>query len=231
MRLEGAHAPGEADETVAMTIVNRTLREQVLEQLRTALLEGTFAPGEKLAEVELAAEFGVSRGTVREALRTLHNSGLLEGSERSSLHVRRLNPRQVIELYDVRAALEGQAVAAIMRADDAQAKIAELETLLPETRPGMTYAERFEVDLGFHEALCRLSGNETLLRMWTSIKDLMRMSVLAEPDEASGSLMTKSHHKPIIDAMRTGEPDRARAVLAAHMATAADVWSRKAASR
>ena len=212
-----------------MAIVNRTLREQVLEQLRAAILQGTFAPGEKLAEVELAAEFGVSRGTVREALRTLHNSGLLEGSERSSLHVRRLSPRQVIELYEVRAALEGQAMAAVIEADDAQEKIAELETQLPETQPGMTYAERFELDLGFHEALCRLSGNETLLAMWTSIKDLMRISVLAAPDETSDSLMAKSHHQPIIDAMRTGDTDRARAVMAAHMKTAADVWSRKAA--
>jgi DNA-binding GntR family transcriptional regulator len=216
---------------MAMAIVNRTLREQVLEQLRTAILEGTFAPGEKLAEVELAAEFGVSRGTVREALRTLHNSGLLEGSERSSLHVRRLSPRQVTELYDVRAALEGQAVAAVLQAGDWTAKIDELETLLPETGPGMTYAERFELDLGFHEALCRLSGNETLLRMWTSIKDLMRISVLTQPEEVSGSLMAKSHHQPIIDAMRTGDPDRARAVLSAHMATAASAWGVQAQER
>lgn len=213
---------------MAMGIVNRTLREQVLEQLRRAILGGAFAPGEKLAEVELAAEFGVSRGTVREALRTLHNSGLLEGSERSSLHVRRLSPRQVTELYEVRAALEGQAIAIILRAADAAAKTDELEKLLPEGAPGMTYAERFELDLGFHEALCRLSGNETLLTMWTSIKDLMRISVLAQPEEVSGSLMAKSHHQPIIDAMRTGEPDRARVVLSAHMAAAANAWGLEA---
>ena len=213
---------------MAMAIVNRTLREQVLEQLRAAILEGTFAPGEKLAEVELAAQFGVSRGTVREALRTLHNSGLLEGSERSSLHVRRLTGRQIVELYDVRAALEGQAVASILASENAASVVDELERRLPEATPDMTYAERFEHDLGFHEALCRLSGNDTLLRMWTSIKDLMRISVLAAPDQASSSLMAKSHHQPIIDAMRTGDVDRARAVLAAHMATAADVWSQKA---
>lgn len=184
--------------------------------------------GERLAEVELAAQFGVSRGTVREALRTLHNSGLLEGSERSSLHVRRLTGRQIVELYDVRAALEGQAVASILASDNAASIVDELERRLPEATPDMTYAERFELDLGFHEALCRLSGNDTLLRMWTSIKDLMRISVLAAPDQASSTLMAKSHHQPIIDAMRTGKVDRARAVLGAHMATAAEVWSQRA---
>jgi DNA-binding GntR family transcriptional regulator len=213
-----------------MAIVNRTLREQVLEQLRAAILDGTFAPGEKLAEVELAAQFGVSRGTVREALRTLHNSGLLEGSERSSLHVRRLTGPQTVELYDVRSALEGQAVATILASDDPAAVIDELEAQLPEATADMTYAERFERDLGFHEALCRLSGNATLLQMWTSIKDLMRISVLAAPDQGSSSLMSKSHHQPIIDAMRTGDPEKARGVLAAHMATAAEVWSQKAES-
>jgi DNA-binding GntR family transcriptional regulator len=152
-----------------MAIENRTLREQVLEQLRAAILEGTFAPGEKLAEVELAAQFGVSRGTVREALRTLHNSGLLEGSERSSLHVRRLTGRQIVELYDVRAALEGQAVASILASENAASVVDELERRLPEATPDMTYAERFEHDLGFIEALCLLSGNETVLLLWTSI--------------------------------------------------------------
>lgn len=95
----------------------------------------------------------------------------------------------------------------------------------------MTYAERFELDLGFHEALCRLAGNQTSLHRWTSIKDLMRISVVAAPDETSNSLMTNGHHQPIFDVMRTGDADRARAVLSAHMATAADVWSRKAARR
>ena len=80
---------------MTMAIVNRTLREQVLEQLRSAILEGTFSPGARMAEVDLAAQLGVSRGTVREALRTLHNSGLLEGEERNSLHVRQLTGRQV----------------------------------------------------------------------------------------------------------------------------------------
>ena len=206
---------------MTMAIVNRTLREQVLEQLRSAILDGTFGPGARMAEVDLAAQLGVSRGTVREALRTLHNSGLLEGEERNSLHVRRLSDRQVVELYEVRSALEGQAVASIIAAADSTELIDQLEQLLPEAPGGMTQAERFELDLGFHEALCRLSGNDTLLSIWSSIKDLMRISVLAAPNEASSSLMAKSHHQPIIDAMRSGDAERARTVLSAHMATAA----------
>lgn len=214
---------------MSLTALNRaTLREQVLENLRMAILDGTFAPGEKMGEVDLAERFGVSRGTVREALRTLHNSGLLEGTERNSLRVRRLSKHEITELYDVRAALEGQAVTAILRAQNADALVDELERLLPEAAPGMSYAERFELDLGFHEAMCSLSGNATLLRIWSGIKDLMRVSVLAAVDPASSTFMSKDHHQPIIDALRTGDPEKARAVLSAHMADAARTWGGKA---
>ncbi|WP_194793264.1 GntR family transcriptional regulator [Raineyella fluvialis] len=212
-----------------MTAINRTtLREQVVDKLRAAILDGTFRPGEKMAEVELAAQFGVSRGTVREAMRTLHNSGLLQGEERNSLHVRRLTGAEIAELFDVRAALEGHAVVAIMASPEHDAMIDALEARLPEIEAGLSYAEKFEVDLRFHEELCRLSGNATLLGMWTSIKDLMRVAVVSGPDESGTSLMTKAHHQPIIDAMRTGDPGRARAALAQHMAAAAEVWNNKA---
>ncbi|QKE82901.1 GntR family transcriptional regulator [Arthrobacter sp. NEB 688] len=206
---------------MALTIVNRTLREQVLDQLRAAILDGTFAPGHKLAEVDLAAEFGVSRGTVREALRALQNSGLVEGAGRLSLRVRRLGAREIAELYEVRAALEGQAVVAVLAAPDAAELVADLERRLPEAGAGASAAERFELDLGWHEALCRASGNATLVAMWSSIKDLMRITVLAAPEEAAAGLMARSHHQPIVDALKGGDPDVARRVLSAHMAAAA----------
>lgn len=211
-----------------VAVVNRTtLREQVVDGLRAAILQGSFRPGEKMGEVELANQFGVSRGTVREALRTLHNSGLLEGSERNSLFVRRLTGRDITELFQVREALEGQAVTAILASPERDAIVDTLESRLPESLPGMTYAERFEVDLGFHEELVRASGNAMLVSIWSGIKDLMRVTVLADPDESGHALMTKAHHQPIVDAMRTGDPVQARSVLAQHMAAAAEVWSRR----
>lgn len=214
---------------MSLEAINRTtLREQVVTQLRTAILDGTFRPGDKMGEVELAAQFGVSRGTVREAMRTLQNSGLLQGSERNSLHVRRLTGREIRELFDLRVALEGHAVTAILASPNRDEVIDQLERQLPEAPPDLSYIEQFEIDLQFHEALCRAAGNGILLTMWTSIKDLMRVAVLTGPDETATRLMTKSHHQPIIDAMRTGDPEQAREALAQHMATAATVWGTKA---
>ena len=107
--------------------VNRTtLREQVLAQLRARILSGDLPPGTKMAEVDLAAQLGVSRGTVREALRTLHEGGLLQGTERGSLHVRTLSPREIREIFEVRTALEGQSIRAVIESPHRERLVDEL---------------------------------------------------------------------------------------------------------
>lgn len=220
----------EGDTVTTLSSVTRTtLREQVLERLREGILSGAFPPGERLGEVDLADQLGVSRGTVREALRTLQQTGLVEGKERNSLHVRRLTAREIAELFEVRAALEGQALVSILEADDPGSLIEELQSLLPTDDARLTLAERFKQDLAFHEGICRLAGNMILLRMWTSAKDLMWITALDEPDEQTAALMTRDNHEPIVAALRAGNPDEARRLIEQHMRHAADVWAARAA--
>lgn len=215
---------------VGLASVNRTtLREQVLAQLRDSILSGTIAPGTKMAEVDLAAQLGVSRGTVREALRALQQGGLVEGEERNSLRVRRLTAREITELFNVRAALEGQAMRDIIASPDRERLIEELERHLPEVEVDTPFARRWEIDLAFHETLCRLGGNTILLTLWQSVKDLMSLAVSTDGDEETAKLMSKGHHVPIVDALRRGDPDDALRVLHDHMASAARSWSARAA--
>ena len=87
-----------------------TLRERALEALRSAITSGQYRPGDHLGEVELATHLGVSRGTVREALRHLQQEGLVTAGNRNMLRVSTISPRDVRELFRVRAALEGLAV-------------------------------------------------------------------------------------------------------------------------
>ncbi|WP_420174972.1 GntR family transcriptional regulator [Luteococcus sp. OSA5] len=214
---------------MSLAALNRsTLREQLLDRLREGILDGTFPPGSRMAEVELSSQFGVSRGTVREALRILQNSGLLEGKERNSLYVRKLSKRDIEELFQVRDALEGRAVTLFLKRPDAQEIVSQMATQLPESGEGMSYAQRFEIDLDFHQILVASAGNTMLLNMWCGIKDLMRIAALAWVDEGAASLMTSAHHQPIIDALRTGDPDRVRPVLSEHMEAAAELLGTKA---
>ena len=94
-----------------------TLRERSLAALRSAITSGGYRPGDHLGEVELASHLGVSRGTVREALRHLQQEGLVTAGNRGMLRVNQLSGSEVRELFKVRAALEGLAVKEILASD------------------------------------------------------------------------------------------------------------------
>ena len=83
-----------------------TLRERALEAVRSAITSGQYKPGDHLSEVALAGHLGVSRGTVREALRHLQQEGLVTAGNRNMLRVSTISPKDVRELFRVRAALE-----------------------------------------------------------------------------------------------------------------------------
>ena len=109
-----------------------TLRERALEALRAAITSGQYRPGDHLGEVELAKNLGVSRGTVREALRHLQQEGLVTAGNRGMLRVNSLSPEEVRELFQVRAALEGLAVATIIASPDRQSAVKSLRDALTD---------------------------------------------------------------------------------------------------
>ena len=90
-------------------MVTRTLPAQVATLIRERILCGELAPGERILETELAAEFGVSRNTLRSALATLDFEGLLDRTQYKSTHVARPTARDVYETYTLRNALEAMA--------------------------------------------------------------------------------------------------------------------------
>src|SRR5690348_12855765 len=98
-----------------------TLRERALEALRSAITSGQYRPGDHLGEVELATHLGVSRGTVREALRHLQQEGLVTAGNRNMLRVSTISAKEVRELFRVRAALEGLAAAEIIASPERDA--------------------------------------------------------------------------------------------------------------
>lgn len=130
-------------------------------------------------EVELGKHLGASRGTVREALRHLQQEGLVTAGNRNMLRVNAVSPKEVRELFRVRAALEGLAVAEIIaspRRDDAVAALREaLEQLV---NADADFAARLEADLGFHLRLCRLSGNSMLVDAWRYLEGRIRVTIM-----------------------------------------------------
>ncbi|WP_394162533.1 FadR/GntR family transcriptional regulator [Galactobacter valiniphilus] len=155
----------------------------VLSTLRSRLKDGTWPVGTRLpGEHELAAELGVGRNTVREALRTLVNAGLLTARRGDGTYViatdeleaalaRRVDSEEAHRVLEVRGALEIE-TARLAATRATEADLADLRALLAERTDATARhddAAFLRADLAFHEAVARASGNELLLELYLGV--------------------------------------------------------------
>lgn len=203
----------------------RTLRERVLDQLRDDIISGRRMPGCELSEEELALDHGVSRGTVREALRALQQAHLVSGSSREILRVHKASPKEVAEIFNVRAALEGMAVRDIIRSPFRAQAIAELYACLPPEDLNADFTSHMNQDLHFHRKLCELSGNSVLLEQWCSLEDRMRIVFFSSGETHPIPIMAKHHHEPIVRCIETRDALKAQEVVRRHMEDASKRWA------
>lgn len=202
-----------------------TRRELILDRLRDAVTSGALTPGTHLAETELSASLGVSRGTLREALRHLDEEGLLTKDSRGRLSVRVVTRHEVRDIFDVRTALESFAAESLCERDDLPAVVDSLRAALERLERSETgpIADQVAADLAFHEAICAATDNPTLIDSWRRVSGLARIVITAAGSDTARQNMSAARHAPILDAIAAGDPDRVRAVLREHTATARDV--------
>ncbi len=117
-------------------LTKTNLREQALASLRTAITSGQIPPESQMVETELSDQLGISRGTLREAMRQLQQEGLLVAQSRGRLFVRRLGPKEIGDIFAVRAALEALAASRLAGNEERTQIVAELRALLAAHGPG-----------------------------------------------------------------------------------------------
>lgn len=200
-----------------------TLRESVMERLRSAIGDGTLAAGTHLAEVDLSSSLGVSRATLREALRQLQQEGLLVQDQRGRVSVRRLSGREVHDIFEVRTGLEQIAIGRLCALPDRDPVVAALHGRLERLKYEVSLAEDLDADLNFHEAMCELAGNQALYQAWSNISGLVRVTMMAAGPKPARENMEFERHRPIVDLIAAGDADAAHRFLAEHMATAAEL--------
>jgi DNA-binding GntR family transcriptional regulator len=199
-----------------------TLRERALEALRTAIISGQYRPGDHLGEEELAGRLGVSRGTVREALRHLQQEGLVTAGARGMLRVHSLPPGEIRDLFQVRGALEGLAVTLLIASPKKDAAVATLRKALSNLDdPDHDFAAHIDADLGFHLLLCQLTENSVLVDAWRHLEGRVRITIFSD-NQRHLNILSGSHHAPIVDAIEEGDADQAVKVLQDHMKLAVD---------
>ena len=203
-----------------------TLRERALEALRLAITSGQYRPGDHLGEVELAGRLGISRGTVREALRHLQQEGLVTAGSRGRLLVNELSREEIRGLYRVRAALEGLAACTIVESSQREKAVSALcgglDRLVDTTG---TFAQRVEADLQFHLLLCELADNSMLVESWRHLEGRIRVAIMSHPADQLPEIMARDRHAPIVDAIAAGDARRAVAVVQQHMTGAAELYA------
>lgn len=152
------------------SVERRSTTDQVLQELRDAILAGRIKPSEQLPEVALAEAFGTGRSAIREALRHLVQEGLVVSELNRGAHVRTVSDDDVIDLYFAREAIEVAAVQhAIERQDrldlaDLRGVQARIEAASPCEATTNPSAELIAADLDFHRAMVALAGSPRLSR-------------------------------------------------------------------
>jgi len=207
------------------------LQETVLMQLRDRILRGEFAPGQKLAEQQLAERLGASRTPVRAALVTLEQEGLVEANDTGKYMVRQFTPREVADAIAVRGHLEGMAARLVAEHGLSRQLQGDLQACLDAGDAALltnpldygSYAAYAAMNDRFHALILEASGNRALQRA-VAMNDKLPFAPASAMLPMQGSLaldrdwMLYAHrqHHMLFDALKRGEGARAQALAVEH---------------
>ena len=207
---------GDEDTTLAMD-PPRSAEEAVTEALRQAITEGVLVPGQRLAQADLAAQLGVSRIPLRDALRRLEAEALVHIDGRRGARVAELSPADIEEIYEMRIELEGRCVrlaVANLSQEEAERVVALGEMMETKaTNPSEALAAR----RAFYSELYEYANRPRMHRVIFQLRDnVARYHLLTNRE------LSRKAHSDLRDAIIQRNPSRARAVLKKHLEGARD---------
>ncbi|MFI1422811.1 FadR/GntR family transcriptional regulator [Streptomyces sp. NPDC020731] len=219
-----------------------TVTQRAIERITAMIREGELEPGERLpTERDLAARLGISRSSMREAIRALTVLGVVEARHGSGIYVTRLEagdlletfgvmadlsrgPR-LVELLEVRRVLESTA-AALAAARITAERLAEVEKHLAAMNATDDPEEILSHDLAFHREIAAAAGNETMAVLLEGLSSrTFRARVRRGHQEEGAFARTRHEHAAIHRALAARDPEAARAAAAAHVG-AVEEWLR-----
>ncbi|MCX4835897.1 GntR family transcriptional regulator [Streptomyces sp. NBC_01016] len=198
-----------------------TTAQQIADGLSERILAGSFRPGERLRESAIAAELGIARNTVREAVRLLEHGGLIRFQANRGAVVISPTPRSVDELYTAREHLEAAALAAPLGTAQLAAVEAAYENLVTVTG-SLRRADIVAADLAFHGAIVATLGNARLDAFYAGLTRELRfylMALSAHERENENPRKLLGEHEPLMSAIRAGDAERAQREARHHIAS------------
>lgn len=200
-------------------VPRRSTVEIISDELRSAIMYGSLAPGSQLGEADLAARLGVSRGPLREAMQRLVQEGLLRSEPHRGLFVITLAEDDMEDVYLARLAIERAACRMIMARNRGEALVRLTEALqaLVEAAGQRDRIAMSDADQAFHQVLVASSGSPRLERMTQTLLVEARMCLNAlqekypEPDDLV------EEHRKLVEAINDGDEERLLRLIEEHM--------------
>jgi DNA-binding GntR family transcriptional regulator len=208
-----------------------SLRTKAYQHIQRKLLAGDWIAGDVLSELAVAKELGISRTPVREAFRDFEQEGVLEQVPRFGTRVKALSRGDLVELYELREALEPYAVAqaagrlSAADAETLQTLCRDMTAVAEDLRKrhkalpdAATMKRLMSADLAFHQLLIRAAGNRRMMKIVADSRLIAR--IFATPrQEHNVTVIEETHryHSRILEAVKTGRGDEARKFMIAHI--------------
>jgi DNA-binding GntR family transcriptional regulator len=204
---------------------HRLLGRAVLDELRAAIIDGQYLPGQRLVEEEIASRFDVSRNPIREALRTLSNEGFVEIEPRRGARVAVVGDRRAAELFELRGPLEGLVCRLAARRADA-ADVAELRAIAAAAADAISGGRLDALPMlnnQFHGRLATAADNRLLAETLGRLSDIIRWLYAAHISQRAER--SWAEHAAIVDAIEAGDEYGAEQLGRDHIAAASSVYA------
>lgn len=200
----------------------KPLRELVFENIREAIINGYLKPGERLMEIQLAEELGVSRTPVREAIRKLELEGFVVMIPRKGAYVTDISIKDIADVFELRWALE--ALAAELAAERAsEEEIEQMERHLLELAKVVEEQDVkkiVEIDTKFHETIYTASRNKRLGQILSLLGELIQRYRTLTLSKSERIKVTMEEHRAIVEALAARDPQRAGRLAQEHIESA-----------
>lgn len=206
-------------------ISRASISEQTEEYIRQMVIDGSLKPGERLNEVALAESIGISRGPLREAIRRLAGQGYLTMETHRGAFVKSYEPQEIIDLYELRSALEIFSVRlAVRRAT--QEQLADLAEALADEKDrctegrgqaGTSSAGPYVAELDFHQRLVELGGNMAIQTHMIDANHKLYLALRATVRSGDRKRHAVSSHQEILASVQKRDEERSVELLLDHL--------------
>lgn len=215
-----------------------SLADLAYERIRSAILSGSLAPGDRLSVPALARQLEVSRSPVREALVRIERDGLATSSQHKGAVVAQPGSNELFRLYEVREVLEGL-VARLVAQGATSDDLADLDARLTRHREVVEQQAATEgsidahvgADLEFHRRLLEAAGEHPVTDLLGALADRISLARFSTATQTGDPELAVRQHAEILAAIEDGDPDRAEELARAHVRDVRDRYASALGSR